>query len=52
MAVEKWPTMTSKEIEIVCGSSAEIPSTAKRFDGGGAHVWLNESEAHYWETRQ
>ncbi|MFT7245646.1 MAG: putative DsbA family dithiol-disulfide isomerase [Candidatus Azotimanducaceae bacterium] len=51
-AVEKWSTMTSKEIEVVCGSASEDPSNAKRFEGGGAHVWLNESEADYWATRQ
>jgi predicted DsbA family dithiol-disulfide isomerase len=51
-AVEKWPTMTSKEIEIVCGSTSANPSNAERFEAGGAHVWLNEAEARYWGTRQ
>jgi len=51
-AIEKWSTMTSKEIEVVCGSAAENPSNAKRFEGGGAHIWLSESEADYWATRQ
>ena len=51
VAFEKWPTMTSKEIEVVCCSGSENPSNAKRFEAGGAHVWLNESEAQYWESR-
>ncbi|MFT4797744.1 MAG: putative DsbA family dithiol-disulfide isomerase [Candidatus Azotimanducaceae bacterium] len=51
-AIAKWSTMTSKEIEVVCGSASKDPSNAKRFEGGGAHVWLNDSEASYWESRQ
>ena len=51
-ALEKWPTMTSKEIEVVCSAASQDPSHAQRVEGGGTHVWLNESEVRYWESRQ
>jgi predicted DsbA family dithiol-disulfide isomerase len=51
-ALERWSTMTSKEIDVVCGSSDENPKNGLRVDGGGADVWLDESEAAYWELRR
>jgi predicted DsbA family dithiol-disulfide isomerase len=49
-----WPTLTSKEIELICG----IPSTSAdviEFGGiefGGATIYLNEAEKEYWNKRK
>lgn len=51
-ALEKWSTMTSQEIETVCVAESNDPTNATRVECGGAHVWLDKSEARYWQTRQ
>jgi hypothetical protein len=51
-ALGRWPTMTSKEIEVVCDTPSEDPGNARRFECGGAHVWLDETEEKYWKMRQ
>ncbi len=44
-----WPTLTSKEIELICGiDSADLEG----IEFGGAKVYLNEIESVYWEKRQ
>jgi predicted DsbA family dithiol-disulfide isomerase len=50
-ALERWSTMTSKEFEVVCGSSIEDPKSGRRVEGGGADVWLDDTEAAYWDRR-
>lgn len=50
-ALERWSTMTSKELEVVCGSSDEHPQSGRRVAGGGADFWLDEAEAAYWDGR-
>jgi predicted DsbA family dithiol-disulfide isomerase len=51
-ALGRWSTMTSKEFEVVCGSSDEYPQSGRRVEGGGADVWLDETEAAYWDMRK
>lgn len=50
-ALERWSTMTSKELEVVCGSADAHPKSGRRVDGGGADVWLDETESAYWDKR-
>jgi len=51
-ALGRWPTLTSKEIDVVCRSSNDNPANGRRVDGGGAEVWLDETEAAYWDMRR
>ena len=51
-ALGRWSTMTSKEFEVVCGSSDVHPQSGRRVEGGGADVWLDETEAAYWDMRK
>ncbi len=39
-AFERWPLLTSVELETLCGSGAEPPSGAKAYDGGHGVVYL------------
>ncbi|MGK0224479.1 MAG: putative DsbA family dithiol-disulfide isomerase [Limisphaerales bacterium] len=50
-ALERWSTLTSKELEVICGSTDEHPMSGRRVEGGGADVWLDETEAAYWDKR-
>lgn len=50
-ALERWSTMTSKELEVVCGSADEPPTSGRRVSGGGSDVWLDDAEAAYWDSR-
>ena len=51
-ALERWSTMTSKELEIVCGTSDGHETKGQHVEGGGADFWMNEAEAAYCEKRQ
>ena len=50
-ALGRWSTMTSKELDVVCGPTAEPAESGLRVAGGGADFWLDETEAAYWESR-
>jgi predicted DsbA family dithiol-disulfide isomerase len=44
-----WPTLTSKEIELICGVD---PADVDGIEFGGAKIYLNETESEYWHNRQ
>ena len=44
-----WPTLTSKEIELICGID---PADVDGIVFGGAKIFLNETENAYWNKRQ
>ncbi|MBL4679469.1 MAG: DsbA family protein [Pseudomonadales bacterium] len=43
----KWPTLTSKELEVICGTDS-----AEGIEFGGARIYLNDSELTYWNKRK
>ena len=53
-ALAYWPTLTSKEIQLICGlESSELESSKiDCIEFGGAKIYLNEAENAYWKKRQ
>ena len=51
-ALVRWPTLTNKELEILCGEGvAPDESVAGFFECGGASIYLDENESKYWMLR-
>ena len=51
-ALARWPTMTDKELEVLCGAADQKPGNADGFDCCDAKVWLRGDEAVYWRERK
>ena len=51
-AMDRWPTMTAKELDSLCGTADQSPSNAQGFDCCEAKVWLRSGEADYWQQRK
>ena len=51
-ALARWPTLTNKELEMLCGAYV-VPDEkiAQAFECGGASVYLDENESKYWVRR-
>lgn len=51
-ALDYWPTMTNKELAVLCGTEAAVPTNAVAFDCCDEKVWLKNKEADYWQMRK
>ncbi len=51
-AMAFWPTMTARELELLCGADGLTPDNALGFDCCDAKVWLRGGEADYWRQRK
>lgn len=51
-ALACWPTLTNKEMEMLCGEDV-VPNKniSQVFDCGGAQVYLDKNESRYWLRR-
>ena len=48
----RWPTMTTKELSVICGKEYADPTQANAFSCCNEKVWLKDKEAAYWQTRK
>ena len=51
-ALERWPSMTTKELTTLCELEDPKPTNAEGFSCCGETVWLAGHEADYWRRRK